>query len=135
MIYLYLLPAAIEDLKTKQVTFFILAAGIGIAVWNITNRFFTEGAEAFLGIIPGLIFLGLTIITKNKIGFADGLTLIFIGAVDGYRVCVFSLIIGLMMLSMISIVLLVLKKVKKESQIPFIPFLLLARIIAGMMGI
>jgi leader peptidase (prepilin peptidase)/N-methyltransferase len=81
-----------------------------------------------LSFIPGLIFLLVAKVSKEKIGLGDGwLFLIvagWIGTGDTWTIWAHSLLLS----TFFSIVMLVLKKYKLQSQLPFIPFIWLAHL-------
>lgn len=74
------------------------------------------------GILPGFMLL-LTAVLSNKAGWADGVVLLLLGVMTGFRECTFSFILSMLAISVISLTLLMMKRVEKNTKIPYLPFL------------
>ncbi len=76
--------------------------------------------------LPGLFLLVLAWLTKESIGYGDGISVILLGGMVGLRNCIWVLCISLLLLSLAGLVLLVIKRVDRKTKIPYLPFLLAA---------
>lgn len=125
LLLLYLLILSVFDIKSQRVPVVLLTIGsMGIVIsvlWELMIRRQTL-LEAALGVIPGIVFLIIAWLSQ-KAGYADGIILIWMGALFGYRISVLVFGVSLMLASICSIVLLMLRKVNRQSQLPYIPFL------------
>lgn len=135
MEYLFLSLATIEDIKNKKISNTILIVGGVLGFISLANNFASLKWECFLAFLPGMLMIILACLSKEKIGYGDGICVLLIGMMEGYRRCVILVLLSLGLLFMFCVIALILKKVKKETRIPFLPFLLCGQIILGVAGI
>lgn len=125
LILFYLFVLSVFDLKKKRVPVFLLAAGM-VGAGTVAIYWIIEGQstwlQAVLGAIPGMMLLVLAY-CSGKTGYADGIVLMAIGIVKGYRNSLFVLGISLFGACLVSILLLLLRRVGKNTKLPYIPFL------------
>ena len=121
----YLLAVSIFDYKEKAIPVLFLAAGeilVGAdVVYNVIVGEVTW-YQPVLGMMPGAVLLVLARITE-KMGYGDGIVLLMIGGITGYRGSLLVLCMGSFFASIFCVMLLAVRKVKKNSRIPYIPFL------------
>ena len=110
IILLYLGILAGMDVRKRQIslvlTGVLFLAGIG---WQILVEQ-TSWLEWLLSLLPGAGFLTLSYISREQVGYGDGLLL---------------LTVGIILCSVLCGVLLMRKKIRKQDSIPLVPFLLL----------
>ena len=115
IILLYLGILAGMDVRKRQIslvlTGVLFLAGIG---WQILVEQ-TSWLEWLLSLLPGAGFLTLSYISREQVGYGDGLLLLTFGV----------LTLGLILCSVLCGVLLMRKKIRKQDSIPLVPFLLL----------
>ena len=125
MIALWLGILALMDIWRKRVPVWLLAVS-GICVTCVSAREIWQGsmgsAEIMWGILPGFILL-LTAVFSKKAGWADGVVLLLLGGMTGFRACTFSFILSMLAISVISLTLLMMKRVGKNTKMPYLPFL------------
>ena len=134
---LWLLALAGMDIWRKRVPIWLLALG-GIFVtvmsfcdaWN--GQF--EGRGLLWSILPGIVLLAVAILTK-KAGWADGVVVLFLGIVTGYRECILSFTLSMLFISAVSLVLLAFKKVRKNTKLPYLPFLCAGYFVQAALGL
>lgn len=119
---------AVFDIRKKEIPIIIIILGIiaalGVNVWQLfMGR--ADAADLALSLCPGLLFLLISFVTKEKIGYGDGLILIASGLWFGFYGCLFILCLGMLFSSIFSILLLVLHRADRNSSLPFVPFLLI----------
>lgn len=119
---------AVFDIRKKEIPIIIIILGIiaalGVNVWKLfMGR--ADAADLSLSLCPGLLFLLISFVTKEKIGYGDGLILIASGLWFGFYGCLFILCLGMLFSSIFSILLLVLHRADRNSSLPFVPFLLI----------
>ncbi len=135
-----LVICGVYDARSKKIPIWTLAMGAIFAMICMVMRFVgqlkTEDTSLGLvigqivaSIVPGLIFLILSFLTEKKIGYGDGLLLIVLGIMEGFKTTVLTCCIGLFLQSIVAVILVIIKKADKQTEIPFVPFLFLARIL------
>lgn len=110
-------------------------------IWWPVSLVFMTGATAFhfvagdkdigdilAGILLGAGLLLVSWISREAIGYGDGLTVAACGAALGFTVVFPLLMLAFVFSAIWSCVLLVLKKAGKKDSFPFIPFLLAAQL-------
>ena len=78
--------------------------------------------DILCGLLPGAGMLMVARVT-DKAGYGDGIVLMALGILHGFRDGLFLLCSSLLLLSLCSVILLAMKKVKGNSRMPYIPFL------------
>ena len=126
---LYLLWGTLQDVKEKKISVTYLKIGALLSflylLWEIWNKNM-RGKEVMLSLLPGVIFLLLSKLTKEKVGVGDGFVFLVIGICLGSSMTWMVCQLGLILSSVYSLLILLLKRGNRESQIAFIPFIWLA---------
>ncbi|MDD3217592.1 MAG: A24 family peptidase [Lachnospiraceae bacterium] len=76
------------------------------------------------GVVPGVILLVISYLTREKIGYGDGWGVAMLGWYVGIWNIVQMLSVALLLSAVYALGLLVIKKVPRDKEIPFLPFLL-----------
>lgn len=121
----YLLVVSIFDIKEKAIpVLFLVVGGILAGVGAVYSVIVGEVSWylPLLGMMPGAALLVIARITE-KMGYGDGIVLLMIGGLIGYRGSLLVLCMGSFFASIFCVVLLAVRKVKKHSRIPYVPFL------------
>ncbi len=122
---LYLIVLSIYDWKIQKVPVYLLAAGVLaillLSVYKIRMQDISF-MQLILGLIPGSLLILVAWIT-GKAGYADGIAMLILGVIIGYRNGILILCMSLLILAVVSIVLLFFHKVKKNTKLPYLPFL------------
>lgn len=134
MSLLFLGWAALCDWKKKKIPRTVIGAGIVFCLIRILLEGSGILAGSLMAAIPGAVLLLTAKISEEKIGYGDGVCVLLLGILTGYRACMAVLCISLFLLSITVIFLLLIKRVHKKSKIPFIPFLFAAKGIAVIFG-
>lgn len=134
MSLLFLGGAALCDWKKKRIPRTVIGTGIVFCVIRILLEGSSILAGSLTAAIPGVVLLLTARISEEKIGYGDGVCVLLLGILTGYRACMTVLCIGLFLLSITVIFLLIIRRVHKKSKIPFIPFLFAAKGIAVMLS-
>lgn len=81
---------SIQDIREKEISLWKLKIygflAAAVSIWEILplkDNLFTLICRFFVGLLPGLFLLILAKITKQAVGYGDGLVLLFIGALWG----------------------------------------------------
>ena len=95
----------------------------GLAYGLITNEL--TWMQILISLVPGIIFLVISKVTKESMGYGDGIIVLVMGSYISIAKLVGSLILALILAAIWSIVLLVFFRKKKQEEFPFVPFVLL----------
>lgn len=129
---LYLLWGSLQDIKEKKISFIYLRIGaVSSFLFFIKQRIDQDWdlMDVFLSFVPGLIFLFMAKVSKDKIGVGDGWLFLIIAGWCGLE-ATWGIWYGSLFLSaFFSIAMVVLKKYKMQSQLPFIPFVWVAHLL------
>lgn len=113
------------DFKYKEIPlwFSLLGGIIGVGFCVAEER---AGIEILCGVMPGVLALGFSWLTKEVIGYGDGIVLVVMGIYLPIREI---LSLGMMAFSIAGVIALILMTVFKKKgnyRIPFLPFLAVA---------
>lgn len=129
MVNIYLFWGTWQDIREKKISDFYLLVGIiggiffcGLNIWTGSFSFGTWG----LAWIPGILFLLISKVRKEKIGMGDGLLLLVLSSFFSIRELWLMIGTAFILLMPVSVLLLCSRKVSINYQIPFLPFLWLA---------
>lgn len=125
LVLILLLFAAFKDIKSKEISAVtIIACGLLSALVLGIRLFLKEDISAFvLALLPGVIMLIISVVTRGGVGLGDGLLLASIGPVFGFDHVVLGICAALGLTSIVSIALLLLKKGNGKTRLPFVPFI------------
>ena len=136
LLSLWLGVLAMADLRWKRVPIWMLVVG-GIFATYMSVYYYAlemkDVTELLWGLIPGILFLLMSVTTK-KAGIADGVVLLILSLSIGYRECIISFVFSLIAISILSLFLLALRKVRGNSKLPYLPFLLVGYIFQVIVG-
>lgn len=126
---IYLGILSVFDYKERRVPVIWLMLGILAAMLMVLGDCLKNPQSwqwlvmaAMLGTLPG-IFMLLVGYFSRKVGCGDGLVLIGVGIVTGYRECFSYVCFSLLLMSICCVGLLLMKKGNRNTQIPYLPFL------------
>ncbi len=125
---------SLPDYYKQKIPLWMIGISCVIAIVLRTILFFLGETDINLmgfvaALLPGCVFLLLAFVTREQIGYGDGMILTIIGILYPiWRVMVVTGI-ALLIISVMSIVLLVLKKGNRYTRLPFVPFLFLGSLI------
>ena len=123
---LFLIPESIIDIRQRQIdiylALFYMASGI-------FYRIFLDRQFDYKSVLPGVVFLILSFVTKSGIGLGDGLTILFMGLYYSFAdmlMIIFSSLVPVFFFAAFYFI----KKHNAKKTLPFIPFILIGTIIA-----
>lgn len=119
---------AIVDFKKKKVSNVLLLIVSGIVIINYVIFRPVTIMSLLGGILIGFFFLGISYITRQKIGAGDGLLVMILGAYLGFEGIGVVLLYALTLSAIWSGLLLMIKKVNRHYAIAFIPFIFIGYI-------
>ena len=124
LLLFFLGVAAVLDFRKRELP--LIYIGAGFVTGAILHLVIGEPSalELLLGCLVGAIFLLIARISREAIGYGDGLMIIATGAFLGLIDNVLLMLCAVTLAALFSIGLLIMKKWKRKDEIPFIPFLL-----------
>ena len=119
---------SLQDIRRRQIGLYLIAAGAALAI--IVNVNAHMDVSFFLpGIIPGVVMMLVSWLSKGKIGMGDALMVMVMGLFLGLYRVMYELVLALVMSGCVALILVIFKKKRKEYEMPFIPFLGLAYLV------
>lgn len=117
-----LLIQGIWDIRTKEIPMWIsLCFGGCSFLYSVCNQ--RDWMCIGLALIPGVICLLLGYVTRQAVGYGDGILLCALGMLYSVEELVHMCMIAIFAAGMVGLVLLVVFKKKGSYEIPFVPFL------------
>lgn len=127
IIGMLLFVAGAMDLKSKTISrgiIFVLMivcfAGAFIKVF--INKEFGIW-EIIGGVLIGFCAIGLSMVSREQIGRGDGLVIVAIGLMLGFRKCLFAVCMASIIMTLVSVIVLILRKGNRNTRLPFVPAL------------
>lgn len=127
-----LLIGSVYDWKYFSLPVWLLAVSVLGGICGVMYSLFWEDATLFsvgMAFLPGVSALLLSYITREQIGYGDGILLLAMGGSMGLEAVIVAVGIALAASFVVSVTLVVLKKVGRAQKLPFVPFLFLGSII------
>lgn len=125
---LLLLIASIEDLRHRRVNpyWLLLHAGFAIAARSILG----ELLPGLAGVTIGLLLLAAAFVSRQKVGYGDGLVFVVCGLYLGFWENFSLLFMSLVLCALGGLGLMLIGKIKKGQTLPFVPFVTAAFVCA-----
>ena len=119
----YLISLSYSDMKRRKLSVGVIVLGfLSALVFQAITGIESWRAVAG-GILTGFLFMGISRLTEEKIGYGDSLLIIVLGTFLGMWI----LLLGAFGLAAaVSILLMIKRKFTRKSMIPFVPFLTVA---------
>lgn len=115
-----LLILSVIDLRTGKIPVLPVIL-LGIAVLGYQWWSAVSVLEVAAGILPGGVVMLAAWVTKESIGYGDGIVLAVLGLFCGASKAVAILGMSLMLAAVLSMLLLVLRKAGRKTALPFVP--------------
>lgn len=120
----YLGTLSIQDIRKKKVNLWFLYAGIVLVFISlIADTSVTLPARLFGGSI-GILMFGISLITKEAIGRADCILILYLGLITGYLQSIMILLISFFLCCIFCIIGTGFHLLSRKKRVAFIPFLL-----------
>ena len=122
-----LVVLSIFDIRSRRIP---VSGFVIIFVMSLMYRGITDGRDVDLlgvvwSVIPGLLLIGLSVLTERKIGMGDGILILVLGPGLGLLRCIYLLAGAFFLCCVFSGALLLLRKADRKTRIPFVPFITL----------
>ena len=119
-IMIFLCICTFTDIKKRNVCGWLCILNIVAAIMLHTIFRDISGKSLIEGAIIGGIFLIISVVTREKIGYGDSLVFLAIGLIMGGEKC----FVIILLCSIFSLVAIILKKTTFKSTVAFMPFVL-----------
>lgn len=118
--------AAFFDARTKKIPLWMI--GVTAAVSMLAGALFLKNGtcnaqELAASLMPGALLLLVALVTREAVGYGDGLLLLAAGPLFGWQKMLLCIPAALLLTTLVSVVLLACKKADRKTRIPFVPFL------------
>lgn len=126
---IFLLICSISDLRERKVNVgvCIISGLVGIGV-NFIRKVHSV-AELLFGAVIGMTFIGISIITRQRIGLGDSFVILALGLILG-GIQSFNIILWAFILcTLLAFLEMIILRVKMNDSLPFVPFVTVASII------
>jgi leader peptidase (prepilin peptidase)/N-methyltransferase len=119
---LILMIQSVLDIRSKRLPLWItgIGAGIGIIFLILQGSYNLSNATALL---PGLLCLVIARVSREAIGYGDGLLLVMMGFYLKVSVLLGVCLWAITLAGIVALFLLATKKRKGKQEIPFVPFI------------
>lgn len=127
----YLTILSIWDIREKKIPIQLLVLGTSaVCVICAINLFFSGDlfwkiVTLIYGVVPGGCMIAIAIATE-KIGLGDGWTMMIVGLVLNYKMCIAILAVSMLLMAICSMAMLIARKVNRNTKLPYLPFLAMA---------
>lgn len=117
-----LLIQGMIDLRYKEIPVWISVAGavVGIVISLLEKR---EMLSILLAILPGVIALLFAKVSRETIGYGDGVLFLVMGMYMSWEEVLEIVILAFGIAGVCALILIVVFQKKRNYQIPFVPFL------------
>lgn len=122
----YLISLSYSDMKRRKLSVGVIVLGfLSALVFQAITGIESWRAVAG-GILTGFLFMGISRLTEEKIGYGDSLLIIVLGTFLGMWKLLILLLGAFGLAAAVSILLMIKRKFTRKSMIPFVPFLTVA---------
>lgn len=126
LILIVLIFASLEDFFRKEISLWMpavcaLISLVSILVGCLYKQ--TDMMDVLLSLLPGIVLLAVAFLTREAIGYGDGLMALSFAPVLGFEMTCIVILAGMMMSMVYSIFLLIVRQSDKKTSFAFVPFL------------
>ena len=126
VIFLLLAVCSIWDMKKREIPLLLCGLMAFFAIGASISSPRAGGGDILAGVAIGVVFLGISKISKEAIGYGDSLLLLVLGIYLGGKLLLFLLLYASVGAGISALFLLWKKGWSKKAGIAFVPFLMLA---------
>lgn len=123
---IYLVAAAFSDIRTRHLQRWFLLLGAFPSILLRIGVGSMSRPDTLGGIAIGVFFLFVSFFSGGRLGKADGVIMLYLGAALGFSCAAGLVVLAFLMSAAVMTVLVILKKLDMKGSVPFVPFLLAA---------
>ncbi len=127
-VLIIMIIAAVTDLRCRQIPLLFIGAAAAASILRIICGIYSMDAEftdILMALSPGAVLILIAFLTREGVGYGDGLLVLAAGPALGGYAALFGTIAALFANGIFSGVMLALRRAGKMTRIPFVPFLAL----------
>ena len=118
-----LFAAAVFDIKNKSIGLNLIAMLMAAGFAGAFARENFGVMDALGGFSTGICAVGISVMCKGQIGRGDGLVIMAMGLMLGFRECLGAVCAASIIMASASVIVLILRKGNQNTRLPFIPAL------------
>jgi prepilin signal peptidase PulO-like enzyme (type II secretory pathway) len=124
----FLIINTINDIRKREIhlvtiPFFILVFFIYLCFLQEQDEWKSSVVFALKGVIPGILLIIISVLTRGAVGIGDGLAVFVCGLFIGFLKNLMLVMGGFMLAAVGGVILIRLKKADRRTVLPFLPFL------------
>ena len=125
---------SVYDIRSREIPTWTIPLG---TVFGMVSWIGAFGGELghLLGVLVGVVALLFARISRQTMGYGDGLVLCNLGITLGLGACLRVLFVGFITGGVWALLLLIGKKANRKSRLPFVPFLFLGYLVEVILGL
>jgi len=113
------------DFKRKQIRKEVVFAAAILLTGLTLFSYQSISAIQSVNLLPGFFMLLISFLSREKIGYGDGICLILSGLALPWRQFMGSMFFSFILMLILSILLMITKKATWNTKLPYVPFLLI----------
>ena len=136
-ILIILVISSIEDIRKKEISLWEILLLSGLSFSAVVASIFDGSFDLWsvlLSLLPGAAMIFLAFITREGIGYGDGLMALAIGPALGAGSSIMTIVTAVCVSGLFSGILLVLKRAERKTKIAFAPFITIGTFVAAISG-
>ena len=126
IIAIMLLVLSIVDIRSKRIPLLMIVGLILMAMVSSLNLRPVDGVLMVAGAVVGLVFVFISKMTREKLGYGDSLILLALGILLGFWEVMILILIAFLASACFGIIMVCWKKKNKNTSFPFVPFISLS---------
>ena len=123
LVMLFLIFESVIDIKKREIS---ITASVIISLIAVLLIVFAKDIHILsmvFGLCEGILLMILSHVSKEQIGFGDGIILCATGLILGWKDNLTMFFFSCLICALFSICLMTIKKADKRTKIPFVPFM------------
>jgi len=126
IVAIILLVLSMVDIRSKRIPLLMI---VGLIVLAIISSLALQPVDWVLmaaGAVVGLVFIIVSKVTREKLGYGDSLILLALGILLGFWEVMILILIAFLASACFGIIMVCWKKKNKNTSFPFVPFIALS---------
>lgn len=124
----YMIILSVMDIRWRKLHFAFLLSGGGLAVLGCLCERAEPGMLLAAGGAVGIIFLVISKVTKESLGYGDSILILILGVFIGFWNLLYLLLTAFFLAAVFSSIMMLKNRFSRKTAFPFVPFLTAAYI-------
>ncbi|MBR4669717.1 MAG: prepilin peptidase [Butyrivibrio sp.] len=133
LMFIFMFVLSVQDIRNREISAKLLMICAVISISGAVIGILSNNMsiiDVAISLLPGAGLLLLSFVTRQQIGYGDGLIALILGPALGIEILIIGLMAAFFGSGVFSLILLAVKKAKRKSRIPFVPFITLGTVVA-----